>query len=88
MQEDPLMVMMVKLPGAAESQCPPHRCTTVPTLTGVRYGHATADRMAAGVISPHRRWTGKGGRLTPSALRPRGQKIKESGAIKTDQEKN
>jgi hypothetical protein len=32
-----------------------------PHITGMRHGHATADRMAAGVISPHRRMDSKMG---------------------------
>jgi hypothetical protein len=63
---------MVKLPGAAESRCPPHHRTPVPIQTGVRHGHATADRMAAGVISLTGGWTERGC-LTPLALRPPGK---------------
>jgi hypothetical protein len=53
--------MMVNCPGPRRANVRPHHCTPVPTLTGMRQGHATADRMAAGVISPHRRMDSKMG---------------------------
>jgi hypothetical protein len=49
-----------KLPGAAESLMSAAPLHAGPHTTGLQQGHATADRVAAGVISLTGGWTGRG----------------------------